>query len=108
MRSRLDLIFPENTKPKFDLNSHKKCRKLDVGDLVQCRNFGGKVKWEKGHIIKCLGKLHYLIRLDDGREWKWHINQIRSTKNAGCSIACIPREREDILNSNVRGPVEDS
>jgi hypothetical protein len=81
IRSRLDLILPENTKPKFDLNSDKKYRKLDVGDLVQCRNFVGKVKWEKGHIIKCLGKLHYLIRLDDGREWKRHINQIQKIRS---------------------------
>ena len=41
-----------------------------------CRNYRGKGKWKIGRVKKKLGKLHYLILLDDGREWKRHINQI--------------------------------
>ncbi|KAK9730121.1 hypothetical protein QE152_g15488 [Popillia japonica] len=44
---------------------------------VQCRNYIGKCKWKLGKIVKRIGRLHYLIKLDTGTTWKRHINQIR-------------------------------
>jgi len=37
------------------------------------------VKWRFGYVFAKLGKLHYKVKLDDGRLWKRHIDQIRST-----------------------------
>lgn len=51
-------------------------RILNIGDQVQCRNYYGKPKWKKGEIIKKIGKLHYLVQIDDTIVWKRHINQI--------------------------------
>ena len=38
-------------------------------------------KWKIGKVTKKLGKLHYLVKLDDGRIWKRHKNQMRKTGN---------------------------
>lgn len=46
-------------------------------ERVACRNYSGREKWEFGKIIEKLGKLHYKIKLDDGRSWTRHANQIR-------------------------------
>ncbi|XP_055590407.1 uncharacterized protein LOC129742525 [Uranotaenia lowii] len=42
------------------------------------REYVNANKWEFGRIMQRLGKLHYLVELDDGRKWKRHIDQLRS------------------------------
>lgn len=45
-------------------------------------------KWEFGRVHKKLGKLHYLIELDDKRIWKKHIEQVRKIgENTPLSIS---------------------
>lgn len=77
IRSRLDLMLPSA------LNIEKreivgKVRSLIVNENVSVRDYltYGK-KWQFGKIQEKLGKLHYLIKLNDGRIWKRHIDQIR-------------------------------
>jgi len=36
------------------------------------------IKWHFGKIIEKLGKLHYRIKLNDGKVWKRHVNQMRA------------------------------
>jgi len=40
------------------------------------------VKWRFGKIIEKLGKLHYRIKLNDGKVWKRHVNQMRAIGSA--------------------------
>lgn len=44
---------------------------------MSCRNYRPGDKWSFGRIKKRIGKLHYLIQLDNGQIWKRHINQMR-------------------------------
>lgn len=76
IKSNLDLILPKSSnKPNF---IEKKVRELEISNRVSSRDYCTKdVKWKFGNIVEKLGKLHYLIKLDDGRIWKRHINQIR-------------------------------
>lgn len=76
IRSRLDLMLPSRSK---QINTNKQTGGLFLreGDRVSGRNYNSKEKWKFGKIIKRLGKLHYLIVLDDGRIWKRHQNQLR-------------------------------
>lgn len=76
LRTRLGLLAkPRNTlEDKSDF--HPK-RKFQVGERVECRDYIHGEKWEFGKIIKCLGKLHYLVNMDNGLEWRRHVNQIR-------------------------------
>lgn len=72
IRSRLDLFTPSN------VTSHQKAitnNKFNIGDRVSVRDYYDK-KYQFGRIYKILGELHYNIKLDDGRVWKRHLEQI--------------------------------
>jgi hypothetical protein len=80
MRSRLDLLKPKKDSNKY--NETITVRKLNVGQRVVCREYvSNKTKWMFGKVKECLGKLHYIIQLDDGRCWKRHIDQVRKVGN---------------------------
>jgi len=58
----------------------RKARQLRVGTQVQARYFANnKMQWKFGTIIKKMGQLHYLIKLDDGYQFKRHIDELRAT-----------------------------
>lgn len=88
IRSKLDLLKFVPEKPQVQHDFNKKFRSFKVGDRVSVREYI-KVnrKWEFGSITKKLGKYHYLVKLDDGRIWKRHIDQMRTIgdniKNSG-------------------------
>ena len=75
-RCKLDLIRPAELKRDFSYNDNLTCIFFKEGERVSCRNYIGKDKWKFGIIKKRIGKLHYLIELDDKRVWKRHINQM--------------------------------
>ena len=78
IRTKLDLIRPQ-TRCKNNA-AIPKCKKTyKVGSRVQSRNYFGTLMWKYGTITKQLGKLHFLVQLDDGRIIKRHINQLRSS-----------------------------
>lgn len=73
--TRLDLIRP--TKEESIVNQYKTKRFFEYEERVACRNYTVGGKWKFGKVTEKLGKLHYRIRLDDGRSWTRHINQMR-------------------------------
>lgn len=78
LRTRLHLIQPpvENTRKQEKLP----VRKFYPGSRVQARNYSGPVMWKFGTVIKKLGRLHYLVKLDHGYILKRHIDQLRETE----------------------------
>lgn len=49
-----------------------------VNDRVAARDFlSTSEKWRFGVVVEKIGKLHYMIELDDGRQWKHHIDQLK-------------------------------
>ncbi|KAI5743861.1 hypothetical protein M8J77_022987 [Diaphorina citri] len=81
IRSKLDMIKP-NIYAKVDkAGSNSKPvgtpREIALNKRVAVRNYTSKNKWEFGTVMRKLGKLHYEVKLDDGRVWKRHIDQIR-------------------------------
>nr|CAH7743181.1 unnamed protein product [Callosobruchus chinensis] len=75
IRSRLDCLRPESDDNDI-YNGYKKIRELEQGTRVAVRDYLYE-KWKFGMINKRIGKLHYIVELDDGRKWKRHIDQIR-------------------------------
>lgn len=75
IKSRLDLLKPKQSKviTKSDL----KCRSFDVGDRVAVRDYVHHDKWIFGEVKEKFGKLHYSVKLDDGRFWKRHVDQVK-------------------------------
>jgi hypothetical protein len=80
IRSKLDLIMPcEDSHIEIECLDTKNIRSLGLNERVSARNYSRRgEKWKFGHILKKLGKLHYLIKMDDGNIWKRHIDQIRT------------------------------
>ncbi|XP_055915493.1 uncharacterized protein K02A2.6-like [Eupeodes corollae] len=75
IRSRIDCMIPFRC---FNSIEAKRGRSLEENDRVAVREYLDRgVKWRFGQIIRKLGLLHYLVRLDDNRIWKRHIDQIR-------------------------------
>lgn len=76
LRTTLDLIRPKervtNTakQPVFS-------KGYNMGDRVQSRNYVGYSLWKYGTVVKRLGRLHYLVELDEGYTLKRHYNQLR-------------------------------
>ena len=95
MKAPTDMIFryPVNSRfslmcPKTMVNENLQCnrnnnvyrdkvRTLLVGDRVSVPNYLHGQKWEFGTTAKVLGRLHYMIKMDNGLLWHRQIDQIK-------------------------------
>ncbi|XP_018400904.1 PREDICTED: uncharacterized protein K02A2.6-like [Cyphomyrmex costatus] len=82
LRTHLTFKLP-NRQDFTNCNTNKIVREFSVGESVRCRNYNSKEKWKFGKIIQRIGKLHYSIRLEDGRVWERHVDQILRSKESG-------------------------
>jgi transposase InsO family protein len=83
LRIKLDLLKPPSRTPSPS-NTTPRVRHLYVGDRIQARWYlpTGKQTWRSGTIVQKLGKLHYLVKLDDGGYClKRHIDQLLKTSD---------------------------
>ncbi|XP_062557343.1 uncharacterized protein K02A2.6-like [Armigeres subalbatus] len=78
MRSRLDLLVPASVSDDSTCRGEENVRCFQVNERVAARDFLGSSKWQFGTVNERMGKLHYMIELDDGRIWKRHVDQIRA------------------------------
>lgn len=85
-RTRLDTIFKPTPKIQPKSDEPFTGREFEVGTRVQARNYARDAKWKFGVIKRKEGKLHYWIKLDDGREWRRHVDQIRKSLFGGDNV----------------------
>lgn len=103
IRITLDAIRP--TKLTYNKQNDVKVRNLSVGDTVQARYYAqNKPQWKLGTIVKKLGKLHYVVKLDTGYTFKRHINQLRKTDVASTAsqrktVTFAPDVNHDIIDA---------
>lgn len=79
IRSRLDLMIPKKDVTDDDSSvkqNQLNVRRVIVNDRVSVREYVEGNKYQFGIVVEVLGKLHYMVKLDDGRIWKRHIDQI--------------------------------
>lgn len=76
IRTYYTVCLPSKEKEFIVTNENKKFREFAVGENVQCRNYSGGAKWKHGRVTHRIGKLHYKVKLDDGRTWERHADQI--------------------------------
>lgn len=92
MRSLFDLMIPRESEESEEQHTAKAIRSVKVHDRVSARNYTARGEnWKFGRVERKLGKLHYLIRMDDGSVWKRHIDQLRLIGN-DCRPADKPVE----------------
>lgn len=93
LRSRLDLIFPKELI-MTNLKCDAKTRNFQIRDNIAARQYlNKKIKQHFGTVVKKLGKLHYLIKLENEKIWKRHINQLCSHKSKSTQIV---KAREEL------------
>lgn len=80
IKSRIDLMIPQQESSSLkERGEEKGIRSFEVNDRVAARDFlSNSEKWRFGYVTEKVGKLHYMVELDDGRLWKRHIDQLRS------------------------------
>jgi len=94
----IDEIIDLLKKSKEESNNQNKSsilktRQFNIGDRVQSRDYRTKeIKWQYGVILNRFGKLHYLVKLDNGYELKRHIDQLRST-----SVRKVKFDEEELI-----------
>ncbi|BES87407.1 Hypothetical Protein NTJ_00214 [Nesidiocoris tenuis] len=96
VRCELDALRPLKHSKNLVYDFH--ARQLSVGDRVQARYFQRNSNlWKFGSVVRKLGRLHYLIRLDEQPNGvvKRHINQLRRTDVNRKSVT---------FNDNVEAP----
>lgn len=77
LRTRLSLLLPTARKRENQTTNEVKAREFSVNDRVIGRNYYGADKWALGRVKERLGRIHYIVKLDNGKEWKRHVNQLR-------------------------------
>jgi len=82
LRTRLSLVHPQfslhvtnnQTKMKTYYDRHTKFRTLSPGDRVLAWDHLSKEKWRTCTIVTQQAPASYSIQLDDGRQWRRHID----------------------------------
>ena len=95
-KSPSELLFGKQIRNKFDMmlwtpkprmqksSSTPEVKRFHIGDRVQSRNYTNNIRWKFGTITKTFGKLHYLVRLDNGYVLKRHYNINFTASVFGC------------------------
>ncbi|XP_062550294.1 uncharacterized protein K02A2.6-like [Armigeres subalbatus] len=79
IKSRVDLMIPNVCNRNYSRGEDTMVRSFSVNERVAARDFlSNAEKWKFGVVAARIGKLHYMIELDDGRMWKRHIDQLRA------------------------------
>ena len=89
-KSHLDFVFPslknqvqqQQERQKDDHDQKASHRTFMVGERVYCLNHrGGSPKWIPGVISSVQGPVMVLVKLEDGKESRYHIDHVRSRHN---------------------------
>jgi len=95
IRTRLDLLRPNlasKVKQKQSGMISKKggkARNFIVGDAILAKNFGSGPTWLRGQIAELVSPSIVVVRLDDGRMVRRHLDQVRS-----CTITQANQEND--------------
>ncbi|XP_060539733.1 uncharacterized protein K02A2.6-like [Pantherophis guttatus] len=76
LRTPLDRLHPSYA-PDTLHDTATRFRTFAPGDLVYAQNYGSNVHWLPGCVLYLTGPYSYRVQLDDGRECRRHINQLR-------------------------------
>lgn len=115
VRTRLSLLKPnlkasvENKQWKEAAQKKSKTgiRQFSAGDKVLVRNKVGKDKWVQGVIVKVVGVLKYLVRVQ-GRTRYCHMNHLRASQLQSSMNDDVTIELDDIGTSDNNSPIQSS
>lgn len=84
-KTRLDLLYPDlekvvqskQVKQKSYADRSAKVRGFCIGDPVYARNYAVGKTWLPATVLGIDGPVSFVVRLDDGRIWRRHCEQLR-------------------------------
>ena len=84
-KSRLDLLYPDlekvvlskQVKQKSYADKSARPKEFHIGDSVYARNYAVGKMWLPATVLGVDGPVSYVVRLDDGRVWRRHSEQLR-------------------------------
>jgi len=96
VRCRLDAMTPKlAVEQKSKTETVKDYREFNIGDKVLIRSYtSSEEKWFEGQVVQKLGKLHYMVKDEDGREMKRHIDQLKLS-HLKKGVIIIPSVQQD-------------
>lgn len=101
VRSKFSLMIPDKKVLKTnDIKDKEIFKEFSKGERVAVRDYSGRCKWNFGKVSERLGKLHYNIILDDGRNWHRHVDQIVKS-GVHIDTALSEDEEDDLLGFDV-------
>lgn len=77
MRNTLSLMRKDTINTMAGNKGRYIKKQFAIGSTVLFRNYQSNNKWKNGVIIKKLGRLHYIVKSNDGYTGKRHVNQLK-------------------------------
>ena len=81
LRSRLDLLRPGRSMPGAGARAAP-MRQVAVGQRVMVRDYFRSSKWVPGTVSAVLGPANCMVKTDDGKLWKRHMDQVHDRCSA--------------------------
>ena len=90
VRTKFDLMKPDSERrvrdkqanQKSHHDAHSRERDISVGATVLAKDFLHKGPWLPGKVLERIGPCSYLIQLEDGRQWRRHIDHLKLLDSA--------------------------
>src|SRR3978361_628339 len=94
LRIKLDAIKPIAKMPLTEY--HPRTRNLACETKVQARYVtNNRNMWKIGTVVRKLGRLHYVIKLDEGQEIKRHIDQLKEVGRQQKHVLISPEVEQE-------------
>ena len=85
VRTKFDLMKPNQEQRVRDKQAHQKAHHdvhsrewdIPVGATILAKDFLQKGPWVQGKVLEALGPCSYLIQLEDGRQWRRHVDHLK-------------------------------
>ena len=98
IRTRFDLLKPDTqsfvtskqAQQKMHHDQHSKSRQFSTGQPVMVKDFRSSRKWIPGMIVGRSGPLTYLVKLEDGKVIRRHIDHLRARTVISKSVPTAP------------------
>ncbi len=84
IRTSLTRMLERKTRHEEPLERDMPSRNFIIGDAVQARDYSPRgEKWQFGNVIKKDGRLHYMLKMENGNIWRRHVDQLLPTNFRG-------------------------
>ena len=106
LRSRLDLLRPRRSVSGA-VSHPTLVRTFEVGQRVMVRDYFHNCKWVPAVVSVVLGPANYMVKTNDGKVWKRHVNQIHDCISAQPSLGIDCELVQPPLQVSVESSVPD-